>query len=96
VADQGKGMSREFIETRLFQPFHTTKPDGLGIGLFQSKKIIESYDGTIEVESREGEGTIVRIVLPLPKPQEASVEQNSPAEVVDIQTKEAIRRVATA
>lgn len=67
VADHGKGIPAAFLEKELFQPFHTTKGDGLGIGLFQSKKIVEAHEGTIEVKSREGEGTVVLISLPLRK-----------------------------
>jgi putative PEP-CTERM system histidine kinase len=65
VADKGIGMSPEFIHAGIFQPFQTTKPEGLGIGLFQSKKIVEAHGGTIEVESAKGRGTVVRIILPI-------------------------------
>lgn len=61
VEDNGKGMSREFMEKELFQPFHTTKSGGLGIGLFQSKKIMEAHKGTILVKSEEGKGTIITL-----------------------------------
>jgi putative PEP-CTERM system histidine kinase len=67
VIDNGPGIPSEFMENGLFQPFHTTKGDGLGIGLFQSKRIIESHGGVIEVDSKEGAGTTVRIVLPVSK-----------------------------
>lgn len=65
VVDNGKGMSREFRDKELFQPFHTTKSAGLGIGLFQSKKIVEAHRGTIQIESEEGAGTSVTVRLPL-------------------------------
>ncbi|MBZ5496018.1 MAG: PEP-CTERM system histidine kinase PrsK [Acidobacteriia bacterium] len=64
VMDDGRGIAREFLEKELFLPFHTTKSDGLGIGLFQSKKIIEAHGGNIYVESEEGKGTVVRITFP--------------------------------
>lgn len=64
ITDHGCGMSRDFIESSLFRPFRTTKPNGLGIGLFQCKKIIEAHQGRIEVESREGEGSTFRVILP--------------------------------
>jgi putative PEP-CTERM system histidine kinase len=64
VSDSGHGIPREFLEKMLFQPFQTTKPDGLGIGLFQCKKIVEAHDGAVEIESREGTGTVVRVILP--------------------------------
>ncbi len=65
VADNGCGISREFMESSLFLPFKTTKNEGLGIGLFQSKMIVEAHQGTIEVESTEGKGAIFRVKLPL-------------------------------
>ncbi len=64
VEDNGRGIAPEFMERKLFLPFHTTKSDGLGIGLFQAKKIIEAHDGAIQVESYVGKGTIVRVLLP--------------------------------
>ncbi len=67
VTDQGCGMSREFIETKLFKPFETTKKHGFGIGLYQCRQIIEAHNGTIEVESTEGEGTTFTLRLPLAK-----------------------------
>jgi signal transduction histidine kinase len=57
-------MSRLFIERSLFQPFQTTKSQGLGIGLFHSKMIVEAHRGRIEVESEEGEGSLFRVMLP--------------------------------
>lgn len=65
VKDDGCGMSKEFMERSLFRPFQTTKKQGMGIGLFQSKKIIEAHGGKIEVESEEGRGTTVRVFLPV-------------------------------
>ncbi len=65
VTDDGIGMTREFLEKELFLPFHTTKSDGLGIGLFQCKKIIEAHGGEIYIQSEEGKGTAVRVRLPL-------------------------------
>lgn len=72
VTDCGCGMSREFIEGSLFRPFKSTKKRGMGIGLFHCKMIVEAHHGRIEVESREGEGTTFRIVLPMTRPQGAS------------------------
>jgi hypothetical protein len=65
VSDKGCGMSQEFVEHSLFEPFQTTKSHGLGIGMFHSKKIIEAHRGRIEVESVEGQGSTFRIYLPL-------------------------------
>jgi putative PEP-CTERM system histidine kinase len=65
VSDTGCGMSREFVERSLFRPFKTTKKQGIGIGLYQSKMIVEAHKGKIEVESEEGRGTTFRVFLPL-------------------------------
>jgi len=64
VRDTGCGMSKEYIETRLFKPFQTTKQKGMGVGLFHCKTIVEAHGGRIEVESEEGKGTIFRVILP--------------------------------
>ena len=64
VTDDGCGMTREFMAGSLFKPFHTTKKQGLGIGLFHSKKIVEAHGGRIEVESEEGRGSTFRVMLP--------------------------------
>jgi len=65
ITDNGCGMSKEFIAGSLFHPFKTTKKQGMGIGLFQSKMIIEAHQGHIEVESEEGKGTTFRVLLPM-------------------------------
>lgn len=64
VIDSGTGMSAEFIRTRLFQPFASTKENGFGIGAFEARTLIQSMGGRIEVESREGEGSRFTIFLP--------------------------------
>jgi signal transduction histidine kinase len=65
VEDNGPGMAADFIRNRLFRPFQTTKKEGMGIGLFHSKMIVESHRGRIEVESHQGHGTTFRVLLPL-------------------------------
>ena len=67
VEDDGCGMSEEFMASSLFKPFQTTKKQGLGIGLFHSKKIVEAHGGRIEVESARGEGSTFRVLLPSKK-----------------------------
>jgi signal transduction histidine kinase len=64
VSDTGRGMSREFVERRLFRPFATTKTKGIGLGLFTCREIVETHGGRLEVESELGVGTRFRVVLP--------------------------------
>jgi putative PEP-CTERM system histidine kinase len=68
VSDNGCGMSPEFLSRSLFRPFKTTKKNGLGIGMFQSKMIVEAHRGKIEVESESGKGSTFRILLPMKRP----------------------------
>lgn len=65
VADQGQGIEPDVME-QLFQPFMTTKSNGMGIGLSISKTIIEAHGGRIWAESQPQRGTIFRFTLPAP------------------------------
>lgn len=65
VSDNGAGMTEEFMQKQLFHPFKTTKARGLGVGLYQSKVIVEAHRGTIEVSSRSGSGSTFRVLLPI-------------------------------
>jgi signal transduction histidine kinase len=64
VADTGVGMTPEFIKTRLYRPFSTTKNKGIGLGLFTCREVVEAHGGRLEVESSPGAGTRFRVVLP--------------------------------
>jgi len=73
IADSGCGMSEEYLRKRLFTPFQSTKKGGWGIGLYHAKGIVESHGGRLEVESKQGEGTTFRVVLPVePAPREGA------------------------
>jgi len=65
VSDDGCGMTPSFLRDSLFRPFKTTKKKGLGIGMFQSKMIIEAHHGSIRVKSDVGKGTTFQVLLPL-------------------------------
>jgi PAS domain S-box-containing protein len=71
IIDTGVGMPREVL-ARLFTPFFTTKPAGVGsgIGLSISKRIVDSIGGRIEVESDVGRGTTFRLIFPSVPPSE--------------------------
>ncbi|GHH57091.1 ATP-binding protein [[Pseudomonas] boreopolis] len=77
VADTGVGMSEE-TRARLFSPFFTTKADGTGLGLVSCKRIVESYGGSISVESAPGKGTSFDMVLPVRAGVVAEVESDAP------------------
>jgi signal transduction histidine kinase len=56
-------MTDEQLEN-VFEPFYTTKSQGLGLGMPYARKVVEQHGGTISVESVAGEGTTIRVVLP--------------------------------
>jgi len=64
VKDTGCGMTPEFMQRSLFRPFQTTKKTGLGIGMFQSKMIVEAHGGRLTVTSAPGQGTTFQVFLP--------------------------------
>lgn len=64
IEDDGPGMSADFLANRIFQPFQTTKPDGVGLGLYSARQIVGLHRGTIDVRSAPGAGTTLRIALP--------------------------------
>lgn len=74
VVDRGQGMSAEFIRNRLFRPFASTKDGGFGIGAYEARALIAAMDGRLIVTSREGEGSLFEILLPL-APADAGAEE---------------------
>jgi signal transduction histidine kinase len=64
IIDTGAGMTPEFFRDRLFQPFETTKPQGVGLGLATASQIARLHRGTIRVLSQPGGGTLVRLSFP--------------------------------
>ncbi len=65
IEDTGSGMDEEFIRTRLFQPFDSTKGAGMGIGAYECRETLRALGGNIEVVSTPGSGTRFRLNLPL-------------------------------
>lgn len=63
ISDQGPGISPQNQE-KIFQPFFSTKKDGMGIGLYLTKRIIQAHQGHIEFSSPPGQGVTFRIHLP--------------------------------
>ncbi len=61
----GSGMSAEFVRSKLFKPFVSSKPGGFGIGAFEARELVRAMRGRVEVESREGLGSRFIVRLPL-------------------------------
>jgi PAS domain S-box-containing protein len=69
VKDTGEGIPPE-MSLQIFDPYFTTRPGGVGLGLAIAHRIIEGHNGTIDVESKAGEGTLIIVRLPVGVPVE--------------------------
>ena len=79
VADNGIGMTAEFVRDRLFKPFQSSKASGMGIGAYESQQYVSSLGGRMDVVSEPGVGTRVRVVLPALRPAGATAVQEQAA-----------------
>jgi len=64
IVDTGEGIPED-VRTNVFEPFFTTKADGTGLGLAIAKRLVEQNKGTLTITSTGGQGTSVRITLPI-------------------------------
>lgn len=64
IADEGPGMTPEFVRDGLFRPFRTSKPGGSGIGAYQARELLREAGGDLVVITRPGAGTTMRLLLP--------------------------------
>jgi signal transduction histidine kinase len=64
VMDDGPGMPPDVAE-RVFDPFFTTKAQGSGLGLAIVRKIVDAHDGQIDLRTVPGDGTLIRVTLPV-------------------------------
>jgi putative PEP-CTERM system histidine kinase len=81
VTDDGEGMDAGFVRDQLFQPFRSTKSGGYGIGAYESRQIIGEMGGRLDVISRPGEGTTMRIILPF---QSSSLQPREPSSMAEV------------
>ncbi len=65
IRDTGVGMAPEFVRERLFKPFQSTKPAGMGLGAYESFQYVRELGGKVSVESALGVGTQMSLLLPL-------------------------------
>jgi putative PEP-CTERM system histidine kinase len=68
VVDAGAGMTADFMRERLLKPFETTKPSGMGIGVYESQQYLAKVGGELRFESTPGAGTRVEVRLRLAEP----------------------------
>jgi two-component system, NtrC family, sensor histidine kinase HydH len=64
IADRGAGIPAEALP-HLFEPFHTTRPEGTGLGLALCREIVQQHGGRIELDHLDGWGAVFRVMLPL-------------------------------
>jgi putative PEP-CTERM system histidine kinase len=65
IADNGSGMTAEFMRDELFRPFRSSKKGGYGIGAYESREFVKEIGGRLDVLSEVGKGTTVRIGIPV-------------------------------
>jgi PAS domain S-box-containing protein len=63
ISDKGEGISKKNLD-RIFEPFYSTRPDQVGLGLTFAKRVVEDQGGTIQVESRLKRGTTITVTFP--------------------------------
>jgi PAS domain S-box-containing protein len=64
IADRGCGISEEGLE-HIFDPFFTTRAEGTGLGMSIAQRVIIAHEGRLEIDSRVGQGTTVRTIVPI-------------------------------
>ena len=66
-----------FIRDHLFRPFASTKTTGYGIGMYQTRDLIERWGGHLEIESEVGTGTTARVLMPLAETRSDKLEEQA-------------------
>lgn len=79
LGDSGSGIKQDDL-VRLFQPYHTTKTGGHGLGLMIVQRIMRAHGGQIGIESKEGVGTLVTLQFPRRDRRVRMLQQGPPAD----------------
>jgi signal transduction histidine kinase len=82
ISDSGQGMEQG-VRERALDPFFTTRPSGTGLGLPIVHRIVEAHGGEIQLDSEEGHGTTVTLLLPLGPPPEELQSPGLPTVVIE-------------
>lgn len=72
IEDTGSGMDADFIQSRLFAPFDSTKGAGMGIGAYEARETVRALGGEIRVRSEPGRGTCFTVTIPLAPTEDSS------------------------
>jgi PAS domain S-box-containing protein len=80
ISDKGEGIPKKNLD-RIFEPFYSTRPDRVGLGLTFAKKVVEEQGGSIQVESRLKRGTTVTITFPKDRRRSLRRERVSPESI---------------
>lgn len=79
VSDDGAGMDPAYVRDHLFRPLRTSKDGGYGLGAFQSRELVREMGGRLEVISKPGMGTTMRIVFPHAGSVDGAEDSDAPA-----------------
>ncbi|MEZ5748635.1 MAG: PEP-CTERM system histidine kinase PrsK [Caenibius sp.] len=82
IVDSGSGMSPDFVRTRLFKPFVSSKSGGFGIGAFEARELVKAMGGRVDVESREGLGT--RFFVRIPRAELAAIRSGKQDDRIEV------------
>jgi PAS domain S-box-containing protein len=80
ISDKGEGISKKYLG-RIFEPFFSTRPDQVGLGLTFAKRVVEDQGGSIRVESRLRRGTTITLTFPKDRRRKLRREQIFPEAV---------------
>ena len=84
IQDTGSGMTEDFIRTRLFKPFESTKGlTGMGIGAYQAREYVRQIGGTMDVTSQPDLGSCFTLRFPLAEPEASPGGDNEPRPIPD-------------